>query len=128
MGVPFSWSASRHDTFASCRRYYYSYYAALEDEEIRRLKKLSALPLWAGSIVHDAIEQFLKTSDALPAPEAQEALVRATVHETMLRNWRDSEAGSHAFRLFEHEYEIPVEQEDKRLAVTIVMRSLRHFF
>ncbi len=32
------------------------------------------------------------------------------------------------FRLFEHEYEIPVEQEDKRIAVNIVMRSLKHFF
>jgi len=32
------------------------------------------------------------------------------------------------FRLFEHEYGIPVEQEDKRLAVNIVMRSLKHFF
>ena len=34
--------------------------AALEDEEIRRLKKLSALPLWAGSVVHDSIEAFLR--------------------------------------------------------------------
>ncbi len=33
MGAPFTWSASRHDTFASCRRrYYYAYDAALEDE------------------------------------------------------------------------------------------------
>src|SRR5512133_465526 len=80
----FSWSVSRHDTFASCRRrYYYSYYAAFEDEEIRRLKKLSALPLWAGSLVHDTIEQFLRTHDALPSPEAQEALVRSTVHAVM---------------------------------------------
>jgi len=124
----FSWSASRHDTFASCRRrYYYSYYAALEDEEIRRLKKLSALPLWAGSLVHDTIEQFLRAHDALPAPEAQEALVRATVHSAMLAQWRESEQASGSFRLFEHEYEIPVEQEDKRIAVTIVMRSLRRF-
>jgi CRISPR/Cas system-associated exonuclease Cas4 (RecB family) len=124
----FSWSASRHDTFASCRRrYYYSYYAALEDEEIRRLKKLSALPLWAGSVVHDTIEQFLRAHDALPALEAQEALVRDTVHSVMLGQWRESEQRSGPFRLFEHEYEIPVEQEDKRLAVTIVMRSLRRF-
>ena len=129
MGAPFSWSASRHDTFASCRRrYYYSYYAALEDEEIQRLKRLSALPLWAGSVVHDTIERFLRSNDALPAPEAQEALVRATVHTGMLGQWRESEQGSGGFRLFEHEYEIPVPQEDKRLAVTIVMRSLRHFF
>ena len=126
---PFSWSASRHDTFASCRRrYYYSYYASLEDEEIHRLKKLSALPLWAGSVVHDTIETFLKTHDALPPPEEQEALVRATVHSGMLADWRESEAGSVRFRLFEHEYEIPVEQEDKRIAVNTVMRSLKNFF
>jgi CRISPR/Cas system-associated exonuclease Cas4 (RecB family) len=126
---PFSWSASRHDTFATCRRrYYYAYYAALEDDEIRRLKKLSALPLWAGSVVHEAIESFLRTSDALPAPEEQEALVRSAVHSGMLADWRESEAGSLRFRLFEHEYEVPVEQEDKRLAVTTVMRSLRNFF
>jgi hypothetical protein len=126
---PFSWSASRHDTFASCRRrYYYSYYASLEDEEIRRLKKLSALPLWAGSVVHDTIETFLKAHDALPSPEEQEALVRATVHSGMLADWRESEAGSVRFRLFEHEYEIPVEQEDKRIAVNTVMRSLKNFF
>jgi CRISPR/Cas system-associated exonuclease Cas4 (RecB family) len=138
---PFSWSASRHDTFASCRRrYYYSYYGSLEDEEIRRLKKLSALPLWAGSVVHDTIETFLKTHDALPSPEEREGLVRATVHSGMLADWRESEAGSPRqegplpggsslpFRLFEHEYEIPVEQEDKRIAVNTVMRSLKNFF
>ena len=73
---PFSWSASRHDTFASCRRrYYYSYYASLEDEEIRRLKKLSALPLWAGSVVHETIEQFLRDHDALPSPERRRAAI-----------------------------------------------------
>src|SRR5512146_235402 len=108
MGAPFSWSASRHDTFASCqRRYYYSYYAALEDEEIRRLKKLSALPLWAGSVVHDAIERFLRECDEVPSLEAQDALVREVVHGTMVANWRESEAGGR-FRLFEHEYEVPV--------------------
>jgi CRISPR/Cas system-associated exonuclease Cas4 (RecB family) len=129
MPGPFSWSASRHDTFAACRRrYYYAYYASLEDEEVRRLKKLSALPLWAGSVVHDAIESFLRTNDALPPPEEQEALVRSVVHSGMVSDWRESEAGSLRFRLFEHEYEIPVEQEDKRIAVTTVMRSLRNFF
>ena len=46
----------------------------------------------------------------------------------MLTDWRESEAGSVRFRLFEHEYEIPVEQEDKRIAVNTVMRSLKNFF
>jgi hypothetical protein len=128
-GKPFSWSASRHDTFATCRRrYYYSYYASLEDDEIRRLKRLSALPLWAGGIVHDTIESFLRSNDVLPPAEEQEALVRSVVHSGMVSDWRESEAGSRRFRLFEHEYGIPVEQEDKRLAVTTVMRSLRNFF
>jgi CRISPR/Cas system-associated exonuclease Cas4 (RecB family) len=127
---PFSWSVSRHDSFASCRRrYFYSYYAAPEDPEIKRLKKLSALPMWAGSVVHQAIETFLKTRDALPVPEEQEALIRAAVHGDMLSHWRESEAGPAAgFRLFEHEYGTPVDQEDKRIVVNTVMRSLRAFF
>ena len=128
-GRPFSWSASRHDTFATCRRrYYYSYYASVEDDEIRRLKKLSALPLWAGGIVHDTIEAFLRANDSLPPGEEQEALIRSVVHSGMVSDWRESEAGSPRFRLFEHEYELPVEQEDKRIAVNIVMRSLKNFF
>ena len=146
----FSWSASRHDSFATCkRRYYYSYYAAASDPEIRRLKKLSALPLWAGSVVHDTIEAFLRANDRLPSLEDQEALVRSVVHSGMLSSWRESEAfvqvaeatfppaaspeaaaeaAREPFRLFEHEYGIPIEQEDKRLAVNIVMRSLKNFF
>ncbi len=129
MDVPFSWSASRHDTFQSCRRrYYYSYYASHEDEEIKRLKKLSALPLWAGSVVHDTIEWFLKKHDALPPPEEQDALIRRVVHTGMVSDWRESELGSRRFRLFEHEYDQPVEREDKRIAVNVVMRSLQHFF
>jgi hypothetical protein len=125
----FSWSISRHDCFASCRRrYFYSYYAALEDAEIQRLKKLSALPLWAGSVVHETIERFLRARDTLPSATEQEALARAAVHEQMLGEWRESEAASLGFRLFEHEYEVLVSPEDKKLAVSIVMRSLRNFF
>jgi DNA-directed RNA polymerase subunit RPC12/RpoP len=129
MDVPFSWSASRHDTFSSCRRkYYYSYYASHEDEEIKRLKKLSALPLWAGSVVHDTIEWWLKKNDTLPPKEEQDAFIRRVVHTGMVSDWRESEMASRRFRLFEHEYDIPVDQEDKRIAVNVVMRSLQHFF
>jgi CRISPR/Cas system-associated exonuclease Cas4 (RecB family) len=70
----------------------------------------------------------------------------------MLSSWRESEAfepGAAApmtlpsapgvegeggetprepFRLFEHEYGVAVEQEDKRLVVNTVMRSLKNFF
>ena len=125
----FSWSASRHDSFQTChRRYFFSYYASHDDPEIKRLKRLSALPLWAGSVVHETIEKFLKTHDALPSLEAQEAITRAAVHEDMLQAWRQSEAGPDGFRLFEHEYAQPVDQEDKKILVTTVMRSLKNFF
>lgn len=125
----FSWSVSRHDCFATCRRrYFYSYYAAPDDPEIQRLKRLSALPLWAGSVVHETIEKVLKSHDRLPSDVEQEALVRSAVHSQMLGEWRQSEAGSPHFRLFEHEYQVPVDPEDKKIAVGTVMRSLRNFF
>jgi PD-(D/E)XK nuclease superfamily protein len=129
VGADFSWSVSRHDTFSTCRRrYFYSYYAAAEDPEVRRLKKLSALPLWAGSVVHETIEAFLRERDAIPSQTEQETIVRGAVHGQMLADWRESEAGSLRFRLFEHEYQVPVDPEDKKIVVGIVMRSLRHFF
>ena len=46
----------------------------------------------------------------------------------MLGNWRESEAASLRFRLFEHEYQVPVDAEDKKIVVGTVMRSLRNFF
>lgn len=129
MATDFSWSVSRHDSFSTCRRkYYYSYYASNDDPEIKRLKKLSALPMWAGNVVHSTIENFLKTHDAIPSPEGQEAIIRAAVHGDMLASWKESEAKSITFRLFEHEYEVPIDADDKKLVVGIVMRSLRNFF
>ena len=129
MATEFSWSVSRHDSFARCRRrYFYSYYASNEDPEIQRLKKLSALPMWAGSVVHETIEALLKSRDVMPSPDEQEALIRAAVHGQMLTDWRESEAGSLRFRLFEHEYQVPVEPDDKKIVVGTVMRSLRNFF
>jgi hypothetical protein len=56
----------------------------------------------------------------------------------MLGQWRESEAaepGTAAdgelvlrFRLFEHEYQVPVDADDKKIVVGTVMRSLRNFF
>ena len=129
MATDFSWSVSRHDSFTTCKRkYFYAYYAANEDPEIHRLKKLSALPMWAGNVVHTTIENFLKAHDAIPSPEGQEAIIRAAVHGDMLASWKESEANSITFRLFEHEYQVPIDADDKKLVVTIVMRSLRNFF
>jgi hypothetical protein len=84
--------------------------------------------MWAGNVVHSTIETFLKAHDAIPSPEAQEAIIRAAVHGDMLAAWRESEANSLTFRLFEHEYQVPIDADDKKIVVGIVMRSLRNFF
>src|SRR4029077_14016621 len=72
-----------------------------------------------------------KAHDTLPSETEQNAIVRAAVHSQMLGEWRASEAGGagvEGFRLFEHEYGVTVEPEDKKIVVGIVMRSLRNFF
>jgi hypothetical protein len=38
------------------------------------------------------------------------------------------QAGGPRFRLFEHEYAVPVDPEDKKIVVGTVMRSLKNFF
>jgi hypothetical protein len=128
VGTAFSWSISRQDAFQSCRRrYYHAYHAAAEDPEIKRLKRLSALPCGRDrSCTRRSRISEDEGRRALPTEE--EAIVRAAVHDRMKGDWHRSEEGSPALRLFEHEYGVPVEQEDERIAVGIVMRSLRHVF
>src|SRR5260370_23210461 len=65
----FSWSRSRDNTFQDCRRrYFYHYYGAWggwdapAGEEVRRLyilKQLASRQMWAGRVVHDAVEMVL---------------------------------------------------------------------
>ena len=70
-----------------------------------------------------------KTRDACPRPTEQEAIIRAAVHgRDALQLARERGRAPRAFRLFEHEYEVPVEPEDKKIVVGTVMRSLRNFF
>ncbi len=59
------WSASRYDTFKTCRRrYYYTYYAKFDPEhsaeKINRLKQMTSIPLEIGNIVHDIIKVLLE--------------------------------------------------------------------
>jgi len=65
----FSWSRSRDATFQDCRRKYYLHYYgswggwdAAVAPDVRRLyilKQLASRQMWAGRIVHDAIEMAL---------------------------------------------------------------------
>ncbi len=71
----FSWSASRARLFRTCpRAYYYNYYGYWDGWSYRaddktkliyRLKKLQSMVLWAGSTVHDILEDILNMQKAI---------------------------------------------------------------
>src|ERR1041384_690141 len=97
----FSWSKSRSGVFDECkRRYFYQYYGAwggwepAASEETRRLyvlKQLATRQMWAGRIVHDAIEMALvamRDGRGMPV----EAFV-ADVIARMRTEWRSSRDG-----------------------------------
>jgi len=72
------WSASRFDTFKTCRRrYFYTYYAKFDREfplsKINQLKALTTIPLETGNIVHDVIkvllERFQKSHARIDLPK-----------------------------------------------------------
>ena len=133
MAHEFSWSVSRHDTFNSCRRkYFYSYYLAPDDPEIHRLKKLSALPLWAGSVVHEIIEGILKTRDTMPSETEQQAIVHAAVHgaSSAIGASRGGPRAKTACcaSAFSSTNTPPPSTRKTRRSWSHVMRSLRNFF
>ena len=67
----FSWSFSRHERFERCQREYYIYSygswggwlgSAPEDVQLAyRLKKMSNVPMYKGTVVHDAIADAVRT-------------------------------------------------------------------
>jgi hypothetical protein len=140
----FSWSKSRHEKFADCRRaYFYAYYGswggweAAPGSSVRELyvlKKLSSRWQWAGSVVHDALKQMLArarvTGDFLPLERVLERTrARARAQFAVSREksyWREA---SRIVGLVEHEYGDVVADEDwRRLYEGVVDGSLRAFY
>src|SRR5262245_42335161 len=120
----FSWSRSRDNAFQECRRrYFYQYYGswggweADAPPEVRRLyvlKQLGSRQMWAGRVVHDAVEMALHVFR-----EGREVPVEpfvADVVERMRSEWRSSRDGRYrdapkTVALFEHEYAVPLKPE-----------------
>jgi hypothetical protein len=140
----FSWSKSRHEKFADCRRaYWFTYYGSWGGweaqpgspvRELYVLKKLSSRWQWAGSIVHGSLKQVLSrakaTGDLLPVDRVLERTrERARAEWARSREksyWREA---SRIVGLVEHEYGEPVADADwKRLYEEVVDRSLRAFY
>lgn len=120
----FSWSRSRDNTFQECRRrYFFQYYGAwggwetdapAETRRLYVLKQLASRQMWAGRVVHDAIEMILKAvAEGYEVPT--EPFIRDVV-ERMRQDWRSSRDGRYrdnpkSAALFEHEYAVDVKPE-----------------
>ncbi|HVO21018.1 MAG TPA: PD-(D/E)XK nuclease family protein [Anaeromyxobacter sp.] len=148
MGEPiqneFSWSKSRHEKFAECRRaYYYAYYGSWGGweaangtavRELYVLKKLSSRWQWAGSQVHGALKRVLQaarvTGSFWPLEKTLERTrTRARAEWATSRDksyWREP---SQIVGLVEHEYGEAVPAADwKRLYDQVIEGSLRAFY
>jgi hypothetical protein len=120
--LPFTWSVSRHHTHAACaRRYFHAHLA--RDGVSRRLRQVSSLPAWVGSVVHEELAALIRAGS--PPPDAEE-LLRRVVQVRLPAEWKASESGEGEFRLVEHELGLPVSPADKRQVVDLVSRSLRN--
>ncbi len=113
-----SWSTSRARTFDSCRRkYYYDYYLSWlgwgrnADPERRSaylLKKMTRMPMFAGDIVHRAIERYYSRRDQGQSFTADEAIDWAVTE--LRRGYKESRDGgwkarpAKSIRLGEHHY------------------------
>jgi hypothetical protein len=102
--------------------------------DVRRLyilKQLATRQMWAGRIVHDAIEMALhayREGGEIPVePFIRDAIAR------MRAEWRSSRAGRYrespkTCALFEHEYHVDVRDEVWRALAASVQTCLRNFF
>jgi hypothetical protein len=113
-----SWSTSRARTFDSCRRkYYYDYYLSWlgwgrnADPERRSaylLKKMTRMPMFAGDIVHRAIERYYSRRDQGQPWTSEEAIDWAVTE--LRRGYKESRDGgwkarpAKSIRLSEHHY------------------------
>jgi len=136
----FSWSRTRDNVFQECRRrYYFHYYGAwggwaqAADPATRTLyvlKQLGTRQMWAGRLVHEAVERvLLAMRDGYALSEA--SLIEDTVRQ-MREEWKGSRDGVYRQTpkrtgLFEHEYAVPIKDSEWQAIRDNVVRCLRNF-
>lgn len=136
----FSWSRTRDGIFRECRRRYYLHYYgawggwdAQADPATRTLyvlKQLGTRQMWAGRLVHEAIERvLLAVRDGYALSEA--SLIENTVRQ-MREEWKGSRDGVYRQSpkrtgLFEHEHGVPVKDSEWQAIRDHVVRCLRNF-
>lgn len=139
----FSWSKSRDEAFREClRRYYFQYYgfwggwerdADARARQLYVLKNLQSRQMWAGSRVHAAIRHVLEHVRKGVPPPALERMEEETLN-AMREDFRNSRAKKYREQpkktcgLFEHEYEVPVPDEEWKKNAEHVRLCLRNFY
>ncbi|MCK6531135.1 PD-(D/E)XK nuclease family protein [Myxococcota bacterium] len=138
-----TWSTSRRKLFDRCRRaYWYRYYGhwggwSREAPAHVRLAwilgKMSSLPMWVGTVVHQAIQECIEEYGAegvfpdLAHAEARGvALLRRGWVESRDRRWEADPR--RAVNLLEHYYGRPIEARQTDRVKEDVLRCLRAFY
>jgi hypothetical protein len=134
---------SRDAVFRECpRKYYFNYYgywngwqrdAPRRTREIYVLKQLKTRAIWVGQVVHDCIARSLQNlSRGVPLLDVAEIL--SITRNIMRRDFRDSKSGRYRENpkqhcgLFEHEYDLPVADEQWKAAADDAAAYLGTFY
>ncbi len=139
----FTWSVSRDRSFRECpRQYWFNYYGSWSGweweadprtREIYMLKQLKSRPTWIGEVVHDCIRHSVENL-ARGIPVLPVDRIREITRNRMREDFRASRDGLYrdnpksACGLFEHEYRVPVTDEEWRDAADHVDRCLVTFY
>jgi hypothetical protein len=138
----FSWSKSRHEIFQTCpRQYYFNYYGYWggwekdAPERIRQiyiLKNLKNRFMWAGEKVHDCIKHTLKNLQRGISILKPDDIVSITL-DKMRDEFRSSRERRYrqyprTCALFEHEYEVEIEDVKWKKVAEEVEKCPRNFY
>lgn len=139
----FTWSISRDNMFKTCKKkYYFNYYGSWGGWEAGAnkfarkcyiLKNITSFPMWAGTIIHDLLEENIKR-----IKNGEEKLTLKQVKRKAVRNlkkgWKESLRGKwkrspkRAVNLFEHYYNKSIEQNDADKLKDKIFTCLENFY
>ena len=138
----FSWSKSRDELFREClRKYYYDKYAFWggwdfdADRDLREiyiLKQLESRWMWKGDVVHCIIKDVIQNScrgyDYPPKYYMTQLHSRMRNDYKMSKVKRYHEDPKKITGLFEHEYNLPVKDEEWKAIYDGAVACLENFF
>lgn len=138
----FAWSTRRGNVFDECRRkYWFEYYGHWggwdpgsdpRTREIYILKQLKGRQAWMGAHVHEAVSEALHLIHAgLPADPEEIAEERIEIMRREFRQSREKryrKTPKKAAGLIEHEFDVPVPQEEWKDLGDRARRCILHFF